>query len=772
MLVINRLVSSIFTIIAGASLLAPAALYAQSSLLEEIIVTATMREESLQDVPLSIATLSSEDIRSIGAFRMQDLNRIIPNVNFSEGVIDNVITVRGVGSGQNQSFEQSVGVFRDGIYVGKPTLSRMPFLDLAGLEVVRGPQGVLFGRSTIAGAVTQRSNGPTENVEIGGRTQIALDEDQDYELEGYVSGPLSDSLRGRVAMRYRDSEGFVFNEGTGDRLPEREEYAVRGTLEWDINETITSTLKIEHTDTENNGPPMDAIAFVPGDLGGLGAALYGGLIDPDTTSLDYVTNITQLPDRAGPGGTDIGLADDFAGFVGTDRENTVQEADVQLFSLKLAAEVGDYSLESITGYAAYDQFFVADPGDPFPYVDNVQSEDYSQFSQEVRLLSPVEGRYNWVAGVYYESNDFDYTEEIDVAPFFAQKWATFFNSEEENVSVFGQLNYNITDTLSITGGVRYNHTEKDADIDVIIAELGTLTPAAMIRIPPPVVTPHAITGSRSEDRVDWMISLEKQFEWAGEHTAYFTFSKGSKAGGFNARSVQPEPPGVETGDIGAFEFEEEEADAFELGLKALWLNGTLQWNWAIYYTKFENLQASLFNGVAGFTVANAPETEVAGFETDLNWALSDSLGIWANLAYLDDEVSGFPPGRPGDGDLNGDPSGTPDWTGSAGFRFRKPVTAALDIIASATYSYKDSVIDGDPNFLERPQFHFDSEHVLDFQLGIGSNNGKWTVNLLGTNMTDEISCSFVGSAAFTDGALPVCTLNPPRTFYLQANYNY
>ena len=158
MLVINRLVSSIFTIIAGASLLAPAALYAQSSLLEEIIVTATMREESLQDVPLSIATLSSEDIRSIGAFRMQDLNRIIPNVNFSEGVIDNVITVRGVGSGQNQSFEQSVGVFRDGIYVGKPTLSRMPFLwTWAGLEVVRGPQGVLFGRSTIAGAVTQRS---------------------------------------------------------------------------------------------------------------------------------------------------------------------------------------------------------------------------------------------------------------------------------------------------------------------------------------------------------------------------------------------------------------------------------------------------------------------------------------------------------------------------------------------------------------------------------------------------------------------------------------
>ena len=180
MLVNNRMIRSIFTIIASTMMLAPVTMFAQDGdVLEEIIVTATMRSESLQDVPISISVVSDEDIQSIGAHRMQDLNGIIPSMYITEGMIDNVINIRGVGSAGNQGFEQSVGIFRDGVYTGKPALSRLPFLDVNAIEVVRGPQGVLFGRSTIAGAVTLRNNRPTEEVEIGGRTQIALDEDQD-----------------------------------------------------------------------------------------------------------------------------------------------------------------------------------------------------------------------------------------------------------------------------------------------------------------------------------------------------------------------------------------------------------------------------------------------------------------------------------------------------------------------------------------------------------------------------------------------------------------
>ena len=770
MLVDNRMIRSIFTIIASTIMLAPVTIFAQDgAVLEEIVVTATMRNESLQDVPISISVVSDEDIQSIGAYRLQDLTGIIPSINVAEGQIDNDIAIRGIGSGSNQGFEQSVGIFRDGVYTGRATLSRLPFLDVSAIEVVRGPQGVLFGRSTIAGAITMRSNRPTEEVEIGGRTQIALDEDQDYELEGFVSGPLSDALGARLAMRYRDSEGYVFNEATGDNLPETDEYALRGTLEWDVTNDLSATLRVEHSDWENNGRPFEIMSL--DTASGFVTGGFGALLSPTNVGVDFVTNITNSPNRAGAGGTDLGPPDDFPGFVGTDRENDRTNADAQVVNLKLEAQFGDYRVESTTGYAAYDYFaFVDGESSPLPFITNVQTESYEQVSQELRLLSPEERRFNWVAGLYYESNDYRFNEEIDILPFM-QKFATDFDQDEEDISVFGQLNFYLTDSLSATGGVRYTNTKKDGVQVMIVADMlpiGNLEPAAVNRLAFAGIIPHTNAGNRSEDRLDWSFSLEQQFAMAGEHTAYFTISRGSKAGGFDARAQRPSRPGASVGGPGAYEYNEETALAYEVGLKSVWLDGSLRWNWALYHSDFEDLQESVFDGIAGFNVQNAPEVRVRGFETDLILLATEGLTLWGNLGYVDNQITAFEaePNR------IGDVPSIAEITGAAGFRFRRPITASLDFLGTLTLTYRDGTNQDPSGFLNRPQYDLDATTELDFQVGVGSNNGKWSINLLGTNVTDEVSCSFVGNVTFSNGAAPVCAVNPPQTFYLQANYNY
>ena len=580
-------------------------------------------------------------------------------------------------------------------------------------------------------------------------------------------------------MRYRDSEGYVVNEAAGDNRPETDEYALRGTLEWDVTNDLTAVLSVDHSDWENNGRPFEIrsleaaspqypFAF-PGH-----PVFWGALISPDNVGVDFVTSITNSPNRGGAGGADLGpaqgpIGDDFSGFVGSDRENDSTNINTQVVNLKFEAQFGDYRVESTTGYATYDYFaFVDGDTSPLPLVTNVQTEEYEQISQELRLLSPEDRRYNWVAGLYYESNDYRFTEEIDVVQFFFQKFATDFDQDEEDISVFGQLSFHLTDSLSATGGVRYTNTRKDAVQTMIVADVlpvGNLTPAAMNRMG--FITPHTNNGSRSEDRLDWSFSLEQQFAMAGEHTAYFTISRGSKAGGFDARVQRPDGA-VVGGLVYDFEYNEETALAYEVGLKSVWLDGALRWNWALYHSDFEDLQESLFDGVAGYNVQNAPEVRVRGFETDLTLQATDGLELWGNLGYVDNQITTFDAAP----ERIGDVPAIPEITGATGFRFTRPITASLDLLATLTLTYQDGANWDPTNFLSRPQYQLDSTTELDFQVGVGSNNGKWSVSLLGTNVTDEVSCVFVGSIAFSNGAAPVCAVNPPQTFYLQANYNY
>ena len=722
------------------------------------MVTATMRAESLQDVPISVTAVSEENIESVGAYKLQDINGIVPNFQIGENAILDDIRIRGVASSGNQGFDEAVGVFRDGVYTGKGYLSRLPFMDLQRVEVVRGPQGTLFGRSTIGGALSLISNDPGNEFQIGGRTQIALDSNQDYDVEGFVTGPLSETVRGRIAARFRDSDGFLTNLGENRTEPQLDEYAVRASFEWDISDNWMARVKYELADWLAEGRTQQ---------------IYGS-VNPFRFQDDVLDDISDMTNRG-------------TVFDGTGRESAFIDSNANFFSLRLDGTIGELIFESVTGYVAYGIRGAVD-GDfdslPAFSVNNIPGEDYDQLSQEIRLLSPVEGRLTWVTGFYYENNTFQMREEIEIGSFFGNplnhKFSTDFDQDEEDISLFGQASYDITDVLHLTGGLRYTRTEKEATQAQFFAPI--LPPGnrnALDANHPFVsflsgltgVVPHTQTGERTEDRADWSVNLQYDFEGLGDYTTYFSIAQGSKAGGFDARAAVPTP---------AYEFNDELAVNYELGLKSAWLDGAMIWNWALFYTDYEDLQVSTFDGMLTFSVGNAAEAIISGLEAEMQWQVTDNLGVWANLANLDFEYTRFPgagcpPGRIGSPnpaicDLSGVSGVTPEWTGAAGFDYNRSISNSLTFLSSFTVTYTDAYVRETGAI--SPLHTLPSYTKVTAQIGVGSDDGRWAVNLLGTNLTDEISCGDLAQVPLSSGTASVCSTEPLGAVYLQARFSY
>jgi iron complex outermembrane receptor protein len=213
-----------------------------ASLLEEIVVTAQQRAESLQDVPVSVAAVTAAKISDSGIVDLQGLSELVPNFSINETGISTTVTIRGISSGINPGFEQSVGMYNDGIFYGRDQLARVPMIDMERVEVLRGPQGILFGKNSIAGAVSQISAKPTDEFE-GSITALYEPDHGETDLRLVLSGPLTDSLSGRLAFLTRDLDGYMKNTASGQDEQNEDEQVIRGTLRWNVNDNVTANLK-------------------------------------------------------------------------------------------------------------------------------------------------------------------------------------------------------------------------------------------------------------------------------------------------------------------------------------------------------------------------------------------------------------------------------------------------------------------------------------------------------------------------------------------------
>lgn len=802
---------------AVSSLFASAAVQAQESDakgLEEIVVTAAYREQGLQDVPVSISAVTGDMMVQTAVQKAEDIQFLVPNFTLTETGIGTNAFVRGIGSGINQAFEQSVGTYVDGVHYGRAQQWRAPFLDIERVEVLRGPQSILFGKNSVAGALNISTARPTDQFE--GRVLGSWElEDEESILEAVVSGPISDRIRYRVAARHRELQGYMVNATLGADEPNRKDWTVRGTLEFDVTENLMATFKAEIGEFDVDGRHIEIVNEQPAAGGPFVGAQYNQILQtlqllsgqtPDPT----LSNVVQDEIRTSNG----------------DFSNNESET----FVLTLDWALGDYALESITALSnfEYEEFCDCDFTGADVFGAALQ-ESYEQFSQEFRLSSPVGGTFDYIAGLYYQTSDHEFADQIIVSPqsllitainlqtgtpgdpadgsglAVANTQASRLAGVDADVlSAFAQFNWHVTENFTVQLGGRITNDKRDGfrTLSIVSGDFSDL-PAAQITAPlvygdlfgitstnliplsqspvPPLadaanallygvdpnvgictgVSPDCfgglgvlpVEGSRDETK----FSPEVKLIWnaADDILWYLSWSEGYKSGSFDFRANNKNfYPDMAT----SFEFDDEEASNIELGGKFLFGDGTVELNMAAFYTEFDNLQISIFDGVLGFNVGNAASADIQGLEMDMRWAATDHLTVSGGFAITDFEFTDFENGQcyfgaiP-DVDLNGD--GTPelcsytgrsnqlvsDFQGNVAFDIRVPVGNSMEIGALFDIFYTD---DYDASATFDPALVQDSYTMLNARLSLGAQSGRWEIAALVKNLTDEKVLTFGG----------------------------
>ena len=714
---------------------------AQSNLLEEIIVTAQKREQSLQEVPIAVTAIGNLELRDRGIRKIEDLPKLVPSIIMVELALSQNLGMRGVFSGENQGFEQSVGTYVDGVYRGRPLQARHPFLDVERVEALRGPQSLLFGKNSVAGALNIISAKPTEEfaADITASYSEFENGQDEKELIGVISGPLGDNVRGRLAARYLNSEGFMENSFLGEGEPSFEETQLRGVLEIDVTENLVATLKAEHATFDRKGFISETADEVPAAGGPFAGLTYAEILVALGQPVEILDNTQNFKNHSS----------------GDSSDNEANE-----YVLTLNQQIGEHTLTSITAFSEYEYTDLLDSDFTAASVILLTSEEeFEQFSQEIRWTSPLYDRFNYIVGAYYDKSDFTFDDAIVVpldsilaflleadipgagAAIAGTATPRTLEQDAETMAAFFQGTWNFSDRFRINGGLRYTYEEKDAsrelNITTLDGEVPPGTPLTQILYSALFnINEHSLSDDRSDSNVLPTVVLE--YDWNDDTLTYASWRKGTKSGGFDARSNNPPELG------GTFDFDQEENDTFEIGLKTT-IAGAAQLNLAAYYSNYKDMQVSVFDGVLGFNVQNAAEATIMGFELDGLWAVTSNLDLNASLALTDfewDEYAGpCPVGRTPDAadGVNCDFEGSgnqfvPEWNGNIGFNYTRPVWTDYEIGVRANLYFSDEYFaagNHDPSQIQ------DSYEELDATISFGPTDGQWRIAVIGKNLTDE-----------------------------------
>jgi outer membrane receptor protein involved in Fe transport len=747
----TTLASGVLLVLAAASAVAQD--QDTSTILGEIIVTAQKRAESLQDVPLAVSAVSGAKIAEAGIMKIEDLKNYVPTLFMTETAIGNNISIRGIFSGVNPGFEQSVGTYVDGAYRGRPQQTRAPFLDLERVEVLRGPQSILFGKNSVGGALNITTARPTQEFDamVSALYEPDLDE---QEFSAHISGPFSDRVRGRLAARYREMDGHLTNATLSTDDPSREDSTFRGWLEFDVSDNVTASLKAEIGQFDVTGRQIEIDQELPIPAGPFTGLTYAQVLVNVFGQDASVLNNTPDYIRSSNGD-----------FSNNDTEEYVLQVDWQL---------GENTLTLVTAHSTYEFTELCDCDFTGANIFRVaMAEDFDQTSQEIRLTSPSGGTIEYILGAYYESSDLQFFDSIQVpgnsvlvpafSPFLANTGTPRnFQQDADSYSGFAQVSWNMSEEFRSTFGLRYSKDDKTASRTLTITDIDGVPLTGMQAVVAPLVyaagfnvRAHDLSGSREEDQLLPSVI----FEWSPDDSTmlYLSWSKGAKAGGFDARSNNPTvppasactapntPPGcLNPNNVGSFEFEEEDATSLEIGAK-LRLGGTFEMNAALYKTDFEDLQVSTFDGVLGFNVRNAGESEIKGLEIDMRWQATEHLMLSTSMAYTDfeflDYIGQCFPGQTPDAPdgLNCSYKGKTNefvapWVIATGADYRRPIGDSLALRIGADVYYTDGYFVA-PTL--DPKQRQESYYKVNAHIGIGSQSNSWDIAVIGKNIFDE-----------------------------------
>lgn len=769
---------------------APALAQDGSPALEEVMVTAQKRLQSLRDVPISVNALSSEKIEDAGITSVERIADYIPSFNMTQTGIGTNIAIRGISSGVNQGFEQSAAQFVDGIHYGRAQLARAPFLDLERVEVLRGPQSIIFGKNSTAGAVSISTAKPGD-VHEAKLTALYEPEHGEQDVRLVLSGPITDTLGGRLAILESSIDGFMENTTLNRDESGDKNRVVRATLQWQPTDEWDIVFKAEDGSFDSDGRNIEAVK--PVEVAG-----PNGNKTPYADALAYLTANRYTLDT-----THDWKRQSNGDYSYNDTEN---------LTLTIERELGESTLTSVTGYNAYayeelcDCDFIGASG--FNILSN---EDYSQVSQELRIASSEDQTFSYLGGVFFQSSSLDFHDTVGVpkdsfivtalrAPLLGgASTQRDFEQETDLASVFAQGTWNFTDAWRTIIGARYTQETKEATrhqyhvtANNEVLPLGLPTDTYNIIWGTFNVEPHApLNGERDES--GFTPSITVQFDFNGTDMLYASYTTGFKSGGFDVRAnAHPDanihnaynytdnpatpgdtdpttPPGNEDkrAITGTFEFEDEQVKNYELGAKFVLADGSAELNLALFRSEFSDMQTSQFDGGVSFNVTNAGEATVQGLEVDGRWALADNVMVRGGVAFIDFEYTDFPNSQCYFGqDDNIEPFNdnicdatgqrrefTPEIQGNAGvdytinFSNGMKLVNTLDFIYSSEYLTTPSL---DPKF-EQPSYT-----KINARIALSGSDDKWELALIGKNLTDESIVSYANG-------LPVATTITSKT---------
>lgn len=732
---------------------------AEEGNLNVIVVTATKRAVAEQDVPLALETVTGETLQDYNITDLSDLSSTVPNLVVTEGITANTITIRGVGTGQDRSFEQAVGMFIDGVYMPRSRQYRAPFFDIERIEVVRGPQAVLFGLNATAGAVSIISARNRPGDELTAQAFAEYDvENEGFTVGAIAGGSLGDTLGARLAVQYSDGGGYYENTFLNREEGDVEDLLIRGSLVWEPSDGVSIEAKVEYSDYEVDG-------FFGEIFGGAAPFIeVAPVISADDGVVDY---------RRSSNGFSI---DPLNVFAGPDRPGTF--SDSLNYSLKGEFDVGDHTLTLIAARSEFDYNLLTDLDTNYlSILDAAIEEEYEQTSFEARIASPTGQTFEYIAGIYYQ----DWQDEQRqpnvfgpdaIAPDTGVLASSTFEQGSELFSVFASGTINLSDSLRVTAGARWVTEDKDVFRDsecnllVFSAEL-VLDPGGLaVLCPNPVL--DGFTDSRSSD--NFMPEGVVQWDASEDVMLYARIGSSAKSGGFSS-ATNVQPANIEYGD--------ESVLGYEAGIKAL-LGGIAEVNFAIYRSEFEDLQVNSFivdPGPPPITIPvidNAAEAVTQGFELDARIAPTDWLTFGGALAYTDAEFKNFTaapcntvatPGPSGFCDLSGQnlPFAA-EWSGNVFADLNFELSDTVEVFAGATLSFSSEYFtEGtlDPNLVQDDYSRLSARAGVEF-------NETVKLEVIGTNLTNEI----VLGTSQPFGSFFLAYPERPRSVVLRASVKY
>jgi iron complex outermembrane receptor protein len=743
--------------------------------LEEIIVTAQKRVQSLQDVPVAVTAVTATAIDQAQVRDLRDLQRLVPSlvVTQADSSAQTVFAIRGLStSGFNAGLESAVGVVIDGVYRGRQAEAIDDLVDVEQVEVLRGPQSTLFGKNTTAGVINIRTQAPT--FDAGGYADLTLGNYNSRVVKGAVNLPINSSTAAvRLTGSYNKRDGFIENVQNGDHVNDRDRYSFRAQLL--LLPTSDVTVRII-ADTAHLHEACCAAPFY-----------YN---DPVNAEVIAALGGTVLPN--GPYDRKV----KFDGGLETKLTNSGLSAQVD-WNLDFA------TLTSITAYRYYDQYNQTDTDftDLSLVAYNASSSITKSFSQELRLASKGKSRLDWLAGLYYFNQDMTsggpttygsdlrafadllsggyvgFVEEIMELPagtYFAVGQGLVrerYAQTSETTAAFGSLDFHATDKLTLSAGLRYEAASKNVKSDIVIddpfaaIDFSTFLGGAL----------EALSGLQFYPPVDNFAKRVNESDTSGKGTvtyaftddvnAYASYAHGVKAGGFNLAT---------TASQSGFWFDPERIDAYELGLKARAWNDRLTANVALFDQKVKDYQASVFNGTA-FILENAGSIRLKGVELDATALLARGLLASLGVAYLDGKIESFPNGpcptlaTTPSCDLSGkDVPDAPDWTISGSLTYEWPLTSRLTGFSRAGAIYRSSryvMLSNEPRSLQ------DATTEVDASVGLRGDDGKWDLTLWGRNLTDARYAQSMFNSVAQYGSLNGFP-NDPQTFGLTVRLGF